>query len=87
MKKYTVYLYRSPNCVRGWLAYLRPEHAITATFTVDLWEFSGAKAKNRAITLANKGFRGLEIVGRNFDHKIWGINNFPELMKRFAYLK
>jgi hypothetical protein len=79
MKIHTVYLYRSPDCIRGWLSYLHPEHARRCTFTVEVEAETGPKAKNKAITCANNGFEGVKIVGRNFDDKLWGINNYPEL--------
>ena len=42
---------------------------------------TGAKAKNKAITAANKGFVGfnVNVVGCNLTDELWGINNFPEL--------
>ena len=82
MKKYTVYLFRSPDCIRGWLAYINPTYGNRATFRVSLDAESGATAKNKAITAANNNFEGVEILGRNFDDKLWGINNFPELKTR-----
>ena len=81
MKKYTVYLFRSPDCIRGWLAYIKTSYNDRATFKVLLSAENGAKAKNKAITAANNGFIGVEIVGKNFTDKLWGINKFPELKK------
>uniref|UniRef100_A0A6M3J329 Uncharacterized protein n=1 Tax=viral metagenome TaxID=1070528 RepID=A0A6M3J329_9ZZZZ len=80
MKTFTVYLFRAPECIRGWLAYLRPEHS-RCTITVSVKAENGTKAKNKAITCANKGFKGIEVIGGNYDDKIFGLNNFPELKK------
>jgi hypothetical protein len=72
-------LFRSPNCIRGWLAYISDEYGDRATFKVVVKAENGAKAKNRAITSANKGFKDVEVIGKNFTDKIWGINNFQDL--------
>jgi hypothetical protein len=77
MKEYNVYLYRAPECIRGWLAYLRNES--TPTICVRLEAESGAKAKNKAQTLANKGFEGLQILSIPITNTMWDIGNFPEL--------
>ena len=81
MKEYTVYLFRSTDCKRGWLAYIEPTYCDRATFTVQVEAESGPKAKNQAITAANNNFEGVKIIGKNFDDKLWGINNFPELIQ------
>lgn len=78
-KYYTVYLFKSPECIRGWLSYIEPSYSERATFKVSLKAENGPKAKNKAITLANKGFEGLDIIARNYDDEIWGINKFSEL--------
>jgi hypothetical protein len=78
-KIYRVYLYRAPDCKRGWLAYLRLASARPCTVTVDLFSESGEKAKNQAQTLANKGFVGLEVVRVNQDDSLWGLRQFPDL--------
>jgi len=79
MKKYTVYLYRDPDCIRGWLAYLKDSSSSRATLKVSVEAESGQKAKNKAITLVNLGLDNLEILKVNYDDKLWGLNNFPEL--------
>jgi len=79
MKSYTVYLFRSPDCIRGWLSYIEPSYGNRATFKVLVNAESGPKAKNKAITAANNGFKGVEILGKNLNDKLWGINNFPDL--------
>ena len=56
MKEYTVYLFKAPECIRGWLAYLstykyvssNPDRIITVKAE------NGSKARNIAITLINK---------------------------------
>ena len=82
VKKYRVFLFKSPNCIRGWLAYIDTPMCDRATFAVDLDAESAQKAKNAAITAANNGFTGVEIVQRNHTDEIWGINNFTELAGR-----
>lgn len=79
MKEHTVYLFRSPDCIRGWLSYLETTYKDRATVTVKVLAESGPKAKNKAITAANNGFEGVEIVKKNYFDKLWGISNFPEL--------
>ena len=79
MKRYTVYLFRSPDCKRGWLSYIEPTYSNKATFIVFVYAENGPKAKNKAITAANNDFKGVEIISRNYDDSLWGINNFPEL--------
>lgn len=84
MRQYTVYLYRAPDCTRCWLAYLTPDETRhRATFHVKLEAKNGADAKNKAITRANKQFDGLEIMQKNYDDSLWGINNFPDLLEQF----
>ena len=82
MKEFIVYLYRAPDCIRGWLAYLRPYDKKQATLSVIICAEDGPKAKNKAITSVNHGFTGLEIVSYNHTGDIWGINNFPELKEQ-----
>ena len=79
MKTYIVYLYRSPDCIRGWLAYIQPGDGNRATFKVMVDAETGARAKNKAITTANKGFPGVRIIACNLTDELWGVNNFPEL--------
>jgi hypothetical protein len=79
MKEHVVYLFRSPDCIRGWLAYLDTRNKDGATFVVRVIAETGAKAKNAAITAANRDFQGVKIIGRNYTDSLWGINNFPEL--------
>ena len=81
-KTYTVHLYRAPECIRGWLAYIR-DHQNDATFIVQVEAESGAKAKNAAITAANNEFKGVKIVGCGYSDDLWGLDRFPEL-KRFV---
>lgn len=80
--EYDVFLFRAPDCIRGWLAYVSKDSS-TPTVTVRVKAESGAKAKNKAITLANKGFKDLQIICIPRTSGIWDIDNFPEL----AYLK
>lgn len=77
-KKYIVYLFRAEDCKRKWLAYLKNE---TGDFTLKIVVYAetGAKAKNKAITLANKNFENVEILEKNYTHHLWGIDNFPAL--------
>ena len=81
MKTYTVYLYRAPDCKRGWLAYIEPTYSNRATFIVSLKAENGPKAKNAAITAANNNFKGVEIIDWNNTDMIWGLNMFPELQR------
>lgn len=64
MKTYQVYLYRSPNCIRGWLAYLLHQGPPSQEelVTVEIEASDGAKAKNAAITAANRGFAGVKVI-------------------------
>jgi hypothetical protein len=79
-KEYKVYLYKSPDCIRGWLAYVKEDSlSRKATFKIKVKAENGQKAKNKAITSANNGFQGVEILARNFTDEIWGIDKFPEL--------
>lgn len=81
MKKYKVYLFRSPDCVRGWLAYLKPGvDKNRATVAVIIEAPNGSKAKNKAITKANIDLQNMEIFHQNFNDEIWGINNFADLL-------
>lgn len=88
MKKYKVYLFRSPECVRGWLAYIKTDSLThRATYTVTIEAESGPKAKNKAITAINcmvaassyLPSTGIKIIARNFADEIWGIDIFPEI--------
>jgi len=85
LKLYTVYLFHCRDCIRHWLAYLTPQ--TTATVVVQLEAENGSKAKNKAITLANKGFIGLTIIAKNYDKGHWAINNYPELMEMLGDFK
>lgn len=82
-KEFTVYLFRAPGCIRGWLSYVRTcDLSSDPTLTVKLKAASSAKAKNRAITLANQGFKELQIVAVNRDPAShWNITNFPDIEK------
>lgn len=84
MKSFIVYLFRAPECKRGWLSYVGHEHARDATLHVVLEAETAKKAKNTAITLANQDFADLVITKKNFDHRCFGIKNFPELLEKFA---
>ena len=79
MSLYTVYLFHCKDCVRHWLAYLSAQSDPTVIVRVEAE--SGSKAKNRAISLANKGFIGLQIMSKNYDRGHWAINNYPELLE------
>jgi len=82
MKEYTVYLYRTRRTIRGWLSYLQYHGEYNpCTITVQLIAENGAKAKNKAITLANKGFDGLKIVKVNFSNGIFALNRSPDIKK------
>jgi len=82
MKIYTVYLYYSPDGIRGWLSYLKQPYRVNkATVTVKVEAETGPKAKNKAITCANNGFAGVEIISKNYDDELWGISNYPELLE------
>lgn len=78
MQKYTVSLFAAPGCVRGWLAYLKSTTE-RETLLVEVDAETGASAKNKAITAANNGFKGLKIIKKNYDDKLWGLNNFPQI--------
>jgi hypothetical protein len=79
--KFTVYLFYAPDCRRNWLAYTGPSHARHATLHVEVEEVSGTKAKNKAITLANRGFVGLKITHKNYFNKVFGLVNYPDLLE------
>lgn len=83
MKTYTVYLLKDNNCIRGWLAYIKPCWPDRCTVKVSIEGKNGSDAKNKAITAANKNFVGATILSINFTDKLWGASNFPEL----SYLK
>lgn len=78
--RFHVYLYRSDDCIRGWLAYRKNESGHSCTVEVVVESTSGEKAKNAAITAANQGFEGCTVVkvhrGAN---SIWNADLFPEL--------
>lgn len=82
MRNFIVYLYYAPECIRKWLAYIRPSYPSEATYTVEIKAENGQKAKNKAITFANKNFEGIKIINKNYHNKLWGINNYPELKER-----
>lgn len=83
-KIFKVHLYRDPRCIRGWLSYLRPS-TNRPTVVVEVEAESGAKAKNKAITLANKDFVGLRVIRKNYADPLWGIHNFPDLVRIFGH--
>lgn len=78
-----VFLFKAPDCIRGWLAYLRNENN-RYTLKVSVKSENGSKAKNKAITLANKDFSSddLKILKLNFSDNLWGVNNFPQLKEK-----
>lgn len=78
--KRTVYLYRSPECIRGWLAYLKLPGYSGCTVVVEIEAKDGPDAKNRAVTAANNGWKGVTIVKiqRNTG-SIWDADKFPDL--------
>jgi len=57
MKKYKVFLFRSPECIRGWLAYVDTSVLSYGSKPDKIIEIEGknaSDAKNKAITLINK---------------------------------
>lgn len=57
LKKYDVYLFRSPECRRGWLAYVDTSVLSFGSKPDRVIQINGknaSDAKNKAITLANK---------------------------------
>lgn len=78
MKKYRVQLFRAPNCIRGWLSYLKYTGQ-KCTVIVEIMAETGAKAKNSAITAANNAFRGVKITGKNYSDSLWGLDLFPDV--------
>lgn len=78
MKKYSVQLFRAPNCIRGWLSYLKHTDQ-NPTVTVEIMAETGAKAKNSAITAANNAFRGVKIISKNYSDPLWGLDLFPDV--------
>jgi len=85
LKTYIVHLYKSPDCIRGWLAYLKIG-CNEATLKVRLRAENGAKAKNKAITEANSGFKNVEIIWANYIDNLWSVNNFPKLKIELSQL-
>jgi len=84
MKHHQVYLYYAPECIRKWLAYTTNQGHETTR--VKIIATSGAKAKNAAITSANKRFSGVEVLYVNDTGDRTAIGNYPELhyMRAFA---
>jgi len=80
-RTFKVYLFRAPNCIRGWLSYVRLHpRSGEPTVTVELEATSSAVAKNAAITMANAGFVGLKVLQVNRTPGcIWNADQFPEL--------
>lgn len=77
--RFKVFLYRSDTCIRGWMAYRGHEHS-GCTVEVMIEATSGEKAKNAAITAANRGFEGCQVVKVHRGvHGIWDADLFPEL--------
>ena len=95
--RHTVYLFRLPNCVRGWLAYLTLgcETDLYCTVKVRVEAESGAKAKNKAITMINRalrdepteGFAILNINRRDPDkyEGFWSADKHIELQRLEAH--
>lgn len=81
MKKFRVYLFRTPDYIRGWLAYRNHSGFCRPTLTVLVEAESGTKAKNAAITAANRGFKGVEIIEKNYSSDLYSLNNFPDLLE------
>lgn len=81
-----VYLYKSPDCIRGWLSYLKPSSS-SYTISIIVESETRQKAKNKAITCANNGFKNCKIQKIDYDHRLWGVKNFPELKKQLDGLK
>ena len=86
MKKYTVYLYRAEDCTRGWLSYLKLPNYTGCTLTVGVRAKNGADAKNKAITMANDEFNGLEIIKKWYTDSLWSLHHFPEIEKQLSQL-
>lgn len=80
MKEFIVYLFKSPDCIRGWLSYIK-NYNDRFTLKVLVKEINGQAAKNKAITAVNNGFNGFKILEINYTADIWGVNNFPDLKK------
>ena len=85
--KYTVYLFRYPECRRGWLAYLGAEHSKNFTVAVGVEAENGSKAKNKAITAANNWFHGVDIVEKGYGNKLWGLENFHDIEYAIAAIE
>ena len=87
-KEYIVYLYRSPNSIRGWLSYIKPAHGYEkkAIVTIKLDAETDSKAKNRTITEANKNFLNVRIIALNYDDEVWGLNNFLDIRDQIEAL-
>ena len=79
MKLYQIKLYRAPECIRGWLAYIKSDSDFT--LLVNVHSETGAKAKNKAITLANNSFDELDIVSFNCNG-IWGVDKHPDIKRK-----
>lgn len=78
-RPFRVFLFRCENCIRGWLAYVDRAHS-RCTVEVEIEALTSAKAKNAAITAANKNFEGCKVIRVNRtsgDH--WDAGRFPEL--------
>lgn len=84
MKIYDVYLLYSPECIRGWLAYIKTTSE--PTMHVRVCAETGAKAKNKAITMANKEMKNLDIVKINYDSGFWAANKHAKLMELLSDL-
>jgi len=81
-KIYTVYLFKTPDCIRGWLAY------IDLTWTDSRYDVvvkvdaqNGSQAKSRAITAANNG--GVTDYVKSFTPR-WNISPTQGGQRRFG---
>lgn len=78
-RPFRVFLFRAPGYIRGWFAYVARDHG-HCTVEVEVEALTSAKAKNAAITAANKNFEGCKVIRVNRtpgDH--WDAGRFPEL--------
>jgi hypothetical protein len=76
-RRFMVYLYYAPECIRKWLAYVQRQSP--ETVQVEVWAETGAKAKNAAITLANKRFSGAKFLYINDTGDRTAVGRYPEL--------
>lgn len=83
-KWFTIYLFRGDHFTRNWRAYIHAPEPERATVVIKVKDWYIFKAKQQAITIANKGFRSGIIVSVNYTDPQWGINNYPDLVEKFG---